>query len=75
MIYCRTRRIRWKWVFWNFFQVVGILFYLYFIFVRFCVPVFRQIGQEPLTAKALVLSVFGCMVNIYFNKKIVEAKH
>ena len=37
--FCRTRSIRWKWVCWNFLQVVGVLFYLYFIFVRFCVPV------------------------------------
>ena len=39
MIFCRTRSIRWKWVCWNFLQVIGVLFYLYFIFVRFCVPV------------------------------------
>jgi len=49
-------------VFGNFAQVLGVLFYLYFIFVRFCVPVFQQIGREPLTPKALVLSVFGCMM-------------
>ena len=47
---------------WNFVQVIGVLFYLYFIFARFCVPVFRQIGQEPLSTKAFVLSVFGCML-------------
>ena len=80
----RTRSIRWKWVCWNFLQVVGVLFYLYFIFVRFCVPVrnvkiffylysfkkfvfyclqvFRQIGHEPMSGKALVLAVFGCML-------------
>ncbi|EFX89584.1 hypothetical protein DAPPUDRAFT_40502 [Daphnia pulex] len=60
--YPRTRSIRWKWVCFNFLQVVGVLFYLYFIFVRFCVPVFRQIGHEPMTSKALVLAVFGCML-------------
>lgn len=36
---CRTNSIRWRWVSWNFVQVIGVLFYLYFIFVRFCVPV------------------------------------
>ncbi|KAK4016668.1 hypothetical protein OUZ56_031631 [Daphnia magna] len=60
--YPRTSSIRWKWVFFNFLQVVGVLFYLYFIFVRFCVPVFRQIGHEPMSGKALVLAVFGCML-------------
>lgn len=60
--YPRTQKIRWRWVFGNFAQVLGVLFYLYFIFVRFCVPVFQQIGREPLTPKALVLSVFGCMM-------------
>lgn len=58
----RTQKIRWSWVFWNFFQVIGVTFYLYFILARFCVPVFRQIGRKPLSAKALVISIFSCML-------------
>lgn len=61
-LYFRTTTIRWGWVFWNFLQVLGVLFYLYFIFARFCVPVFRQIGHEPMSGKGLVLAVFGCML-------------
>merc|ERR1712071_205968 len=60
--YPRTQKIRWNWVFWNFAQVIGVTFYLYFILERFCVPVFRQIGREPMSAKALILSIFGCML-------------
>lgn len=30
--------------------------------LSFLIQVFRQIGQEPVSGKALVLSVFGCML-------------
>lgn len=47
---------------WNLVEVIGVIFYTHFIFVRFLVPVFRQFGQKPMTPKVLVLSVFGCML-------------
>ncbi|KAK2725996.1 sterol O-acyltransferase 1-like [Artemia franciscana] len=60
--YPRTPSTSWSKVFSYFAQVVGMIIYMYFIFVRFCVPVFRKFGQEPFTCKGIILSVFGCMM-------------
>lgn len=58
----RTQSIRWSYVVSNFGQVLACLFYTYYIFERFLVPVFRNFGREHITAKALILSVFGSML-------------
>lgn len=60
--YPRTQSIRWSYVVSNFGQVLACLFYTYYIFERFLVPVFRNFGREHITAKALILSVFGSML-------------
>ncbi|KAL8615571.1 hypothetical protein ACOMHN_016148 [Nucella lapillus] len=60
--YPRTKTIRWRYVVSNFVQVLACLFYTYYIFERFCVPVFENFNQEHVTAKALMLSVFGSMM-------------
>ncbi|KAK7447324.1 hypothetical protein BaRGS_00040209 [Batillaria attramentaria] len=60
--YPRTKTIQWRYVVSNFGQVLACLFYTYYIFERFCVPVFQNFNQEHVTSKALLLSVFGCMM-------------
>ncbi|XP_076461098.1 sterol O-acyltransferase 1-like isoform X2 [Babylonia areolata] len=60
--YPRTKTIRWRYVVSNFGQVLACLFYTYYIFERFCVPVFQNFNREHVTPKALMLSVFGCMM-------------
>ena len=60
--YPRTPNIRWHYVVSNFIQVVACLIYTYYIFVRFCVPVFRNFSSESITIRALILSSFGCMM-------------
>ncbi|CAE1295207.1 SOAT [Acanthosepion pharaonis] len=60
--YPRTQKIHWNYVVSNFAQVLACLFYTYYIFERFCVPVFRNFNREHVTPKALLLSVFGCML-------------
>jgi len=60
--YPRNSQIRWHYVVSNFVQVVACLFYTYFVFVRFCVPVFHKFGQKPMSPKNLVLSVFSVML-------------
>ncbi|XP_061186108.1 sterol O-acyltransferase 1-like [Saccostrea echinata] len=60
--YPRTQKIRWSYVVSNLGQVLACLFYTYYIFERFLVPVFRNFGREHITAKALILSVFGSML-------------
>ncbi|XP_078287519.1 sterol O-acyltransferase 1-like isoform X2 [Rhinoraja longicauda] len=57
--YPRTPRIRWKYVALNFAQVLGCLFYCYFILVRLCVPVFTNMSKQPFSTKTLVLSIFN----------------
>lgn len=44
------------------FQVFGCLFYMYYIFERLCAPLFRNIKQEPFSARVLVLCVFNSIL-------------
>ncbi|XP_022081815.1 sterol O-acyltransferase 1-like [Acanthaster planci] len=60
--YPRTPRIRWHVVNTNFLQVLACLFYTYYTFERFCVPVFRNFSQETLTVQRLILCVFSCVL-------------
>ncbi|XP_005102293.1 sterol O-acyltransferase 1 isoform X1 [Aplysia californica] len=60
--YPRTQTICWRYVVTNFTQVLACLFYTYYIFERFCVPVFQNFNSEHITPKAFLLSVFGCMM-------------
>ncbi|XP_032871587.1 sterol O-acyltransferase 2 isoform X1 [Amblyraja radiata] len=57
--YPRTPKIRWKYVALNFAQALGCLFYLYFILVRLCIPVFTNMSKQPFSTKTLVLSIFN----------------
>jgi sterol O-acyltransferase len=60
--YPRTTEIRWKYVVSNFAQVVACLFYTYYIFARFLVPVFHNVGREPLNVRTLTMLTFSSMV-------------
>ncbi|XP_013786332.1 sterol O-acyltransferase 1-like [Limulus polyphemus] len=60
--YPRTPCIRWRFVAMNFLQVLACLFYVYYIFERFCVPAFQRFGHERVTPREFLLAVFGCMM-------------
>ncbi|XP_059159353.1 sterol O-acyltransferase 1-like isoform X2 [Physella acuta] len=60
--YPRTQSISWRYVVTNFLQVLACLFYIYYIFERFCVPVFQNFNADHITPKGFILSVFGCMM-------------
>ncbi|KAJ6645615.1 Sterol O-acyltransferase 1 [Pseudolycoriella hygida] len=60
--YPRTKYIRWSRVAWNLFEVVGVIFYLSFIFERFLFPYFRNFGITSIEPKHIVLSIFGSML-------------
>ncbi|GFO36109.1 O-acyltransferase [Plakobranchus ocellatus] len=60
--YPRTLTISWRYVVTNFLQVLACLFYTYYIFERFCVPVFQNFNREHITPRGFILSVFGCMM-------------
>uniref|UniRef100_A0A8C7AND6 O-acyltransferase n=1 Tax=Neovison vison TaxID=452646 RepID=A0A8C7AND6_NEOVI len=60
--YPRTPTVRWGYVAMQFLQVFGCFFYVYYIFERLCAPLFRNIKQEPFSARVLVLCVFNSIL-------------
>ncbi|KAM4641174.1 sterol O-acyltransferase 1 [Discoglossus pictus] len=60
--YPRNPSIRWGYVATKFAQVLGCLFYVYYVFVRLCTPLFRNIGQEPFSLRVLVLCIFNSIL-------------
>ncbi|XP_054443681.1 sterol O-acyltransferase 1 [Pteronotus mesoamericanus] len=60
--YPRTPTVRWGYVAMQFAQVLGCLFYMNYIFERLCAPLFRNIKQEPFSARVLVLCIFNSIL-------------
>ncbi|KAG8436785.1 hypothetical protein GDO86_007750 [Hymenochirus boettgeri] len=60
--YPRNPSIRWGYVATKFSQVMGCLFYAYYVFVRLCIPLFRNISQEPFSLRVLVLCIFNSIL-------------
>ncbi|XP_072504626.1 sterol O-acyltransferase 1 [Notamacropus eugenii] len=60
--YPRTPTIRWSYVATQFAQVFGCMFYAYYIFERLCIPLFRNIKQEPFSVRVLVLCIFNSIL-------------
>lgn len=56
--YPRTPYIRWQYVVKNFAQFLGCLFFVYFVLVTLCIPVFKNMSKQPFNTKTLVLSIF-----------------
>ncbi|XP_054835755.1 sterol O-acyltransferase 1 [Eublepharis macularius] len=56
--YPRTPTRRWSYVATKFAQVLGSLFYTYYIFMRICIPTYRNYSQEPFSPRGLVLCIF-----------------
>uniref|UniRef100_A0A6Q2Y0Z3 O-acyltransferase n=1 Tax=Esox lucius TaxID=8010 RepID=A0A6Q2Y0Z3_ESOLU len=44
------------------FQVLGCLFYAYYVFVRLCIPQFRSISRQLFDPRAMVLCVFNSIL-------------
>jgi len=60
--YPMTPYIRWNYVVSNSLQTLACIFYTYYVFARFCVPVFRSVGKGQWSFKHFTLSVFSCML-------------
>jgi len=60
--YPRNAKIKWHNVFNQLFQVFVCSFYMYFIILRFCMPVFKHFNKEHLTVKMFVLSILSCQL-------------
>jgi len=62
MFHFRTANIRWSYVVSNFGQVLACLLYTYYIFERFCVPVFQNFNQDHVSMRVFLISMFNCML-------------
>ncbi|XP_012696705.2 sterol O-acyltransferase 2 [Clupea harengus] len=56
--YPRNPYIRWNYIGLNLMKIMGSIFYLNFILVRLCIPVFTNESNRPFNTKTLVLGVF-----------------
>uniref|UniRef100_A0A673G7Y1 O-acyltransferase n=1 Tax=Sinocyclocheilus rhinocerous TaxID=307959 RepID=A0A673G7Y1_9TELE len=58
-VYPRNPYIRWNYVGMNFLKVKSLtLFYLYFILVRLCIPVFTNKSNQPFSTRTFILALF-----------------
>uniref|UniRef100_A0AAV2KZL7 Sterol O-acyltransferase 1 n=1 Tax=Knipowitschia caucasica TaxID=637954 RepID=A0AAV2KZL7_KNICA len=60
--YPRNPVTRWGYVATKFLQVLGSLFYAYYVFVRLCIPQFRSISLQFFDLRAMVLCVFNSIL-------------
>jgi sterol O-acyltransferase len=58
--YPRTSSIRWKYVISQLAQFVAAALFSYYLFYRFCLPVFRHFKSDHVTVKIFVLSILNC---------------
>jgi sterol O-acyltransferase len=58
--YPRTSSVRWKYVISQLAQFVAAALFSYYLFYRFCLPVFRHFNSEHVTLKIFVLSILNC---------------
>lgn len=58
--YPRTSSVRWKYVLIQLAQFVAAVLFSYYLFYRFCLPVFRHFNSEHVTAKIFILSILNC---------------
>ncbi|XP_017262424.1 sterol O-acyltransferase 1 [Kryptolebias marmoratus] len=60
--YPRNPVIRWSYVATKLLQVLGCMFYTYYVFVRLCIPQFRNISLQLFDLRAMVLCVFNSIL-------------
>lgn len=60
--YPRNPCIRWGYVATKFLQVLGCLFYAYYVFVRLCIPQFHNISMQLFDLRVMVLCVFNSIL-------------
>jgi hypothetical protein len=58
--YPRTSSVRWKYVISNLAQFATTTLFAYYLFYRFCLPVFSHFNSEHVTVKIFVLSILNC---------------
>lgn len=58
--YPRSSSVRWKYVLTQLSQFIAAALFSYYLFYRFCLPVFRHFKSEHVTVKIFVLSILNC---------------
>ncbi|CAF0780297.1 unnamed protein product [Rotaria sordida] len=58
--YPRTSSVRWQYVISQLLQFATTSLFAYYLFYRFCLPVFRHFNSEHVTLKIFVLSILNC---------------
>ena len=58
--YPRSSSIRWTYVLSQLAQFIAAVLFSYYLFYRFCLPVFRHFNSEHVTAKIFILSILNC---------------
>jgi sterol O-acyltransferase len=58
--YPRRSSTRWKYVIIQLAQFVAAALFSYYLFYRFCLPVFRHFKSDHVTIKIFVLSILSC---------------
>ena len=58
--YPRNSRIKWHYVFNQLIQIIGAIIYVYYILVRYCIPVFKHFNTEHVTVKMFISSILSC---------------
>uniref|UniRef100_A0A3P8QXP6 O-acyltransferase n=1 Tax=Astatotilapia calliptera TaxID=8154 RepID=A0A3P8QXP6_ASTCA len=69
--YPRNPVIRWGYVVSKLLQVLGCLFYAYYVFVRLCIPQFRSISLQLFDLRAMVLCVFNSILPGKIRNKLL----
>ncbi|XP_026559095.1 sterol O-acyltransferase 1 isoform X2 [Pseudonaja textilis] len=60
--YPRTPTIRWSYLATKIAQILGSFFYAYYIFVRLCIPTYRNYSLEHFSLRGLVLCIFNSIL-------------
>lgn len=59
MNFSRTKSIRWKFVLWNYLEVLLIIFYMAFICKRFFYPIYGKHGVKPMRREELFVNIIN----------------
>ena len=66
LIYCdkypRNPVVHWDYVLQMFAQVIGAIFYVYYVVVRFCVPTFANLNQNEITLPIFLSVLFNSIM-------------
>lgn len=60
--YPRSSTIRWQFVFQMFGQVLACMLYVYYVIIRFCIPLFSNLDRNTITLSIFVSTLFSSIL-------------